>query len=889
MQESWFDKIMLRGQAKIGPVRCYLIAIALAGAATAFRLAFLQALGTRATYITFYPAVVIAALYGGVRAGLFTTVLAALLADYFWIEPTGQFGIKDLADWLGVAVFLASGTMISFVVEAMHRAQTRARLAEARVDARQRADEPLTAVAQEVQFLRTNQLTSERFEAIFSINKAFAVALSMLVIVAWFSLRNAVQILDFDRTETHADDVIHKLDQLLFSIKDTESDARAFLLLGDQNYLNSYQNGSDRLNQELLALKRLIGDNPQQQGWMHEIETALQEKLAVLKQAINLQRSNNIEAVLNKLKENIGHGSMLHIHNQANLLHNDLDRLRQDGVTRRTARNQGLIVTIVAGYFLSLSLLFLVFILLRKQIFKRIQAEASLLAHQEHLEQTVALRTNELELINTALLYENTERKRAEETMRDLSQRLSYHVDNSPMAVIEWGPDMRLSRWSGEAERIFGWQAAEVLGKQREEFRWIYPEDEAQVAETVAGLVDGSLPRNVSYNRNYRKDGSVCYCEWYNSSLVDESGKISSILSLVLDVTIRMRAEEALRVNEFRLHTLANAMPQLAWIAQPDGYIFWYNQRWYDYTGTTPEQMSGWGWQNVHDPEMLPKVLEEWRSSLATGEPFEMEFPLRGADGRFRQFLTRGFPLKDAEGKVVNWFGTNTDVSDRKLAEERIQISLHEKDLLLKEIHHRVKNNLQVISSLVDLQADSIDNPTLAGLFQDVRDRVRSMAMVHETLYRSDNLVSVDFADYASGLMNYLWRAHGASAAKIKLTRDMQPVTLAVETAVPCGLLLNELAVNALKHAFAGRDEGEVVVSIKSDSDGLVRLGVSDNGVGFSKGQDWRQKHSLGLNLVRMLTKQLKGTVEVESNGGTSFLIAFTPPPLRKPTDRLNK
>jgi PAS domain S-box-containing protein len=114
---------------------------------------------------------------------------------------------------------------------------------------------------------------------------------------------------------------------------------------------------------------------------------------------------------------------------------------------------------------------------------------------------------------------------------------------------------------------------------------------------------------------------------------------------------------------------MANAIPQLAWIANADGWIHWYNLRWYDYTGTTPEQMAGWGWQSVHDPVELPQVLERWQASIATGEPFDMTFPLRGADGVFRPFLTRGFPLKAAGGRVVQWFGTNTDVTEIKRAE----------------------------------------------------------------------------------------------------------------------------------------------------------------------------------------------------------------------------
>ena len=145
--------------------------------------------------------------------------------------------------------------------------------------------------------------------------------------------------------------------------------------------------------------------------------------------------------------------------------------------------------------------------------------------------------------------------------------------------------------------------------------------------------------------------------------------------ALQAEIAARKQAEQSLRESETRFRTMANAIPQLAWIAKADGYLFWYNQRRYDYTGSTPEQMKGWGWQRVHDPEVLPGVLEQWRRSIATGEPFDMIFPLRGADGVFRPFLTRVMPLKDEQGRVRQWFGTNTDVSEQKRVEEALRQS----------------------------------------------------------------------------------------------------------------------------------------------------------------------------------------------------------------------
>ena len=163
----------------------------------------------------------------------------------------------------------------------------------------------------------------------------------------------------------------------------------------------------------------------------------------------------------------------------------------------------------------------------------------------------------------------------------------------------------------------------------------------------------------------------------------------------------------------------------------------------------------------------------------------------------------------------------------------------------------------------------------LRAVFDDLRDRVRSMALVHEKLYRSENVGRVEFDGYAHSLLEDLWRTYGAAAANVKLTLDLQPTALSIETAVPCGLILNELATNALKHAFRGRASGEVTVSVQCGPDGRMSLRVADNGVGLPAGLDWRNARSLGLRLVQMLAGQVGGTVEARSGGGTEFEVVI--------------
>lgn len=188
-----------------------------------------------------------------------------------------------------------------------------------------------------------------------------------------------------------------------------------------------------------------------------------------------------------------------------------------------------------------------------------------------------------------------------------------------------------------------------------------------------------------------------------------------------------------------------------------------------------------------------------------------------------------------------------------------------------------MKNNLQIISSLISLQADSISDPVALGLLGDVRDRVRSMALVHERLYQSENLASVDFAEYVRGLLEYLMRAHGDLGNTVRLTLKVQPLELPVGPAVQCGLILNELFSNALKHAFPDRSKGEVTVELSRDV-GMSQacLRVRDNGVGLPVGFSWKESPSLGLRLVQMLAQQLRATVEIGDGKGAEFRVKFT-------------
>ena len=212
-----------------------------------------------------------------------------------------------------------------------------------------------------------------------------------------------------------------------------------------------------------------------------------------------------------------------------------------------------------------------------------------------------------------------------------------------------------------------------------------------------------------------------------------------------------------------------------------------------------------------------------------------------------------------------------------KESKQQIQMSLKEKEILLKEIHHRVKNNLQIISSLLNLQSGYVEDQQALASFKESQSRIKSMALIHEKLYQSENSLQINFAEYVQQLVVNLFRVYGVDPATVALKVQVENILLGVDTAIPCGLILNELVSNCLKHAFPPGRSGEVNVSLirVPDQNNKLALTVQDNGVGFPKHIDFSNSKSLGLQLVNTLAAQLKGDVKLYCNAVTKFNIEF--------------
>ncbi|MEG4321336.1 MULTISPECIES: PAS domain S-box protein [unclassified Microcoleus] len=218
------------------------------------------------------------------------------------------------------------------------------------------------------------------------------------------------------------------------------------------------------------------------------------------------------------------------------------------------------------------------------------------------------------------------------------------------------------------------------------------------------------------------------------------------------------------------------------------------------------------------------------------------------------------------------------DITDRKRDEDRIKASLAEKEVLLKEIHHRVKNNLQVISSLLKLQSRYIQDSRVSEMLKESQNRVRSMALVHEQLYQSKDLSNIDFAEYIQNLAHNLFQAYEIDTEGVKLQTNIAPCSLNIDTAVPCGLIINELVTNSLKYAFKGQTQGTIKIDFTLDNNRVCVLAVSDSGIGFPQYLDYRSARTLGLRLVGSLVKQIRGKIELLETAGTTFQITFSKP-----------
>jgi PAS domain S-box-containing protein len=273
----------------------------------------------------------------------------------------------------------------------------------------------------------------------------------------------------------------------------------------------------------------------------------------------------------------------------------------------------------------------------------------------------------------------------------------------------------------------------------------VYPQDLPHLEERIQHAT-GTGGEFASEYRIVQPDGLFRWVYARGRCHCDASGHPVRFPGVVFDITERKQAEEAVRASEAHLRALAESIPQMAWAADETGSIFWYNQRWYDYTGTTLEEMQGWGWQKVHDPDALPRVLAAWKQAIATGEPFEMVFPLKGADGQFRSFLTLIKPVKDSVGNVLRWFGSNTDITDQTKTQEQLRRVNRELEEFAYVASHDLQEPLRMVNIYTQLILKQVGapNPELVQFVGFVRQGIKRMETLINDLLTYSRAVHTD-------------------------------------------------------------------------------------------------------------------------------------------------
>jgi PAS domain S-box-containing protein len=402
-------------------------------------------------------------------------------------------------------------------------------------------------------------------------------------------------------------------------------------------------------------------------------------------------------------------------------------------------------------------------------------------------------------------------------------------------------------------------------------------------------------------------------------ALHDAGGNITHFQGILIDITERKKVELALQESEERLRTLINAMPDIVafkdgegrWLEANDFDLRLFQLEHVDYTGKKDSELAAFS-TFYREAFLACEESDEisWKARTATrsdeviprpdGPPMTFDIikvPTFYPDGRRKGLVVVGrdvtgrkrveAELKLYQEQLEDLVRARTDelaeandnlmaeIAERRRAEEKVLASLREKEILLKEVHHRVKNNLQIISSLLDLQSYSLSDAQARSFFRDSQERIKTMALVHEQLYKSKDLSYIEFGDYLRNLAASLACSFIGSSERIAVTVETDAFALDIDEAIPCGLIVNELISNALKHAFPDDCDGEISVICRSDSDGLVTLDVSDNGAGIPPDIDIRTTETLGLQIVNMLTNQLRGTIDLERTNGTLFRIRF--------------
>jgi len=501
------------------------------------------------------------------------------------------------------------------------------------------------------------------------------------------------------------------------------------------------------------------------------------------------------------------------------------------------------------------------------------KTELSLRNAYDDLQLTLDQRAEDLAKLSQQIEKGVRERVLAEERVKKSEQKYRAFMEDASDAIFvadaETGIILDANK---EAAKLTGRPVDQLKGMHQSQ---LHPEGEAEKYQAI-------FREHIRKGRGAEYEVVVLHRDGYEVPVeiranVIELEERKLVQGTFRDITERKRTEESLRNSETKYRLAMDAVQDGLWDWDVTTGTVYYSPGWNRILGEEDVNNDYSTWEERIHPEDKPHILNSLRLHLA-GETtaWQEEHRLCNADGVWTWVLGRGRVVdRDSQGNPLRMVGTMTDITERKQAEDKIHTSLSEKEVLLREVHHRVKNNMQVISSLLSLQVHRTRNKKAIEVLQDSQQRVRAMAMAHENLYRSQDFAYLKLSGYVFNLVTNVQRLFPTVANRVTVQTPVEDLPIGMDQAIPLGLIINELVTNALKYAFPQGRSGNLTISIQPKGEDEVELMVADNGVGMPEDLEWQNTDTLGLLLVRDLCHQLEASISLDRSDGTRWQIVF--------------
>jgi PAS domain S-box-containing protein len=458
-------------------------------------------------------------------------------------------------------------------------------------------------------------------------------------------------------------------------------------------------------------------------------------------------------------------------------------------------------------------------------------------------------------------------------------------IDGSPVPQFVIDQRHQIIHWNQALEEYSGIKEIEVIGTNQQ-WRAFYSEERPCLADL---LVEGATDQiedwySGKYSHSKLVEGAFEATDFFPdmlggvwlyftaATIRDDFGNVTGAVETLTDVTERKNAELALQKSEAKYRSVVENIQDVFYRSDNHGNLIMASPSFIQLLGYSMEECLNKPIAETFylNPEDRLEFLRELKEK---GSLKNYEVVLKRKDGSQVVVETSSNYYYDENGNMLGIEGIFRDITERKEAEKQLKNSLREKEILLTEIHHRVKNNMQIIYSLLSLQSEYIADKKYKALFIENQNRVKSMAGVHEKLYLSSDFSNINFREYIQDLIAELFISYSIDLNRIKVILNVQKILIGMDTAIPCGLILNELITNSIKHAF-NECEGEIKIDFYLEKGSYILI-CSDNGVGFPEDIDFKETTTLGMQLVRSLVKQLDGIIELYRGNGTKFTIKF--------------